>query len=224
MFFQAHHLTRHVLKFKFYDPRRVKHSWAPLVGDDLSLETIAYYADPFYNECRAYGSIHDAVKRKRLRPDVIIPCHGFMFLSERDLDILENRGVDLRLNQVPREYQKATIGGLRARAIVKNLASGESGINNKTIRKVLRDVLTLNYQGVYNMDIRLDNFRDGKLVDFGSAWTDPHIFLEESTDENANAERIADRLMFNEMVEDHEISLPPGIGPVHDMRLRRRQR
>lgn len=198
--------------------------WKPLVGSDISLETTSYYSDPFYNECRAYGRINDDIKRKKLKPNIVIPCHGYMYLSENDRRILEDRGMDLQLDKVPWEYQQGTLGGCRARALVKSLASGEPGVNGKTINNVLHDIMMLNYRGVYNMDIRLDNFRDSKLVEFGSSRTDPHIFFEKSSDVNADADRVADRTMFDEMVEEEGIPISKEKRTVHCMRLRRRRR
>lgn len=224
-----YHLTICVFKFKFYDPRRVQRSWGPLIGNEIPLETIAYYCDPFYNECRAYGRIYDAVKRKKLESHVIIPCHGFMFLSERDKQILEGRGMDLQMDQVPRGYQQSTVGGCSARAVVKDLASEKSGVDETTIGNILGDILMLNWQGIYNMDIRLDNFRDGKLVDFGSSRTDPHIFLQNTDDQSADVDSVADRTMFEDMIEEHKIPILKGKGKVHkgmvhNMELRRRRK
>ena len=145
------------------------------------LNTAACYTDPFYAECRAYGRIHEALKKRELRAsvaDAAIPCHGYFFLQERDENILLGRDVDLALDSVDLHYQRTTVGGCRARAIVKDLASPDIGVNQKSLKKILSGIVTLNRQQIYNMDIRLDNYREGKIVDFGSSWTEPHRLLD----------------------------------------------
>ncbi|KAI8648849.1 hypothetical protein NCS56_01500900 [Fusarium sp. Ph1] len=61
------------------------------------------------------------------------------------------------------------------------------------------------------MDIRLDNYRDGKLVDFGSSWTGPHILLDARDEEAADESRLADRTKFSQMVENEKIPDPKKI-------------
>ncbi|KAK7431589.1 hypothetical protein QQZ08_001807 [Neonectria magnoliae] len=208
--------------FKFYDPRSNECFWEPLLGDDVSLETIAYYTDPFYSECRAYGRIHQGIKKRELKPDVVIPCHGFFFLREKDKRILDSRNINLELDKVDHNYQRSTVGGYRVRAIVKDLASAGSGVNGQSLRRILEDIVKLNSLRIYNMDIRLDNYRDGKLVDFGASWTEPHILLDELDDETATEYRIVDRAMFDRMVKDEGIANPKRIVALHRMKLRSR--
>lgn len=184
------------------------------------MDTAANYTDPFYAECRAYGRIHEALSRKELRPDVVVPCHGFLFLHERDEKILNNKKVNLELDKVPLEYQQCAVGGCRARAIVKDLASSETGVNEKSLRKILRGITTLNRLKIYNMDIRLENYRDGQIVDFGSSWTEPHMLLDALNDKASSDSRLADRVMFDQMVRDEEIPNPKRVLAMHPMTLR----
>lgn len=81
----------------------------------------------------------------------------------------------------------------------------------------------LNGQRIYNMDIRLGNYRDGKIVDFGSSWTAPHALLDALDDRGARVSKLADRVMFDEMVRDEEISNPDGVKALHSMKLRLRK-
>ncbi|KAI8710492.1 hypothetical protein NCS52_01566300 [Fusarium sp. LHS14.1] len=209
--------------FKFHDPRSDDYFWEPLVGDDISLETVAYYTDPFYAECRAYGRIQEAIKKGYLKSGIVVPCYGFFFLQERDDRILQSRDIDLEAHQVDPEYQRATPGGYRPRAIVKDLASADPGVNQDNLYQILGDIVRLNSQRVFNMDIRLDNYRDGKLVDFGSSWTEPHILLDALDEEAADESRSADRTKFSQMLEDEKIPNPKKIRAVHRMRLRPRR-
>ncbi|CAM1505186.1 Fc.00g108230.m01.CDS01 [Cosmosporella sp. VM-42] len=211
--------------FKFYNPLRSEHFWRPLMGDDTPLHTAAYYSDPFYAECRAYGRIHEALKKKELRAAVsaaAIPCHGFFFLQERDEKTLKDRDIDLELDKVDLEYQRASVGGCRARAIVKDLASTDPGVNEKSLMKILRGITTLNRLQIYNMDIRLDNYRDGRIVDFGSSWTEPHGPLNGQHARAALGSRLTDRVMFDDMVRDEEIPNPKKVVAMHRMNLRSR--
>ncbi|KAF4945631.1 hypothetical protein FSARC_14400 [Fusarium sarcochroum] len=206
--------------FKFFDPMSTEHFWGPALGEDTSLDTAAYYTDPFYAECRAYGRIREAKKKKDPKADIAVPCHGFFFLRPKDQEALENLDIDLGLDDVDLDYQRSTIGGLRARAIVKDVASSDSGVSSKTIRKILIKVISMNKAGIYNMDIRIDNFRDEKLVDFGSSWTEPHALLDSLSADAALESKIADRVMFEQMVEEEEIKVKGGVKALHPMRLR----
>ncbi|KAI3565733.1 kinetochore Sim4 complex subunit FTA2-domain-containing protein [Fusarium oxysporum f. sp. albedinis] len=178
--------------FKFFDPMSTEYAWGPQLGEDTSLDTAAYYTDPFYAECRAYGQIREAIEKNILKKDVAVPCHGFFFLKNKDQETLQNRNIDLGLDLVDMDYQRSAIGGRRARAIVKDLASSNSGITSTTIRKILSKVVLMNKAGIYNMDIRIGNFCDGQLVDFGSSWTEPHALLASLSREAAaeTAERL----------------------------------
>ncbi|KAL2678763.1 hypothetical protein Neosp_009514 [[Neocosmospora] mangrovei] len=90
-----HTLMSVLLKFKFHDPSSDDYFWEPLVGEDISLQTVSYYTDPFYAECRAYGRIQEAIKKGYLKPKIVVPCHGFFFLQERDEKVLQSRNIDL---------------------------------------------------------------------------------------------------------------------------------
>ncbi|KAF4980203.1 hypothetical protein FDECE_17929 [Fusarium decemcellulare] len=154
---------------------------------------------------------------------IVIPCHGFLFLREEDKRILDERKIRLGLDNLDHSYQRSTIGGYRVRAIVKDLASANHGVNSKNLRRVLDDILKLNKLRVYNMDVRLDNYRDGKLVDFGASWTEPHILLDELDDEMATERKIADRASFDRMVEVEGIANTQMILALHPMKLRQRR-
>lgn len=144
-------------------------------------------------------------------------------MQPKDQIILNDRDIDLELDTVDPVYQNATIGGRRAQAIVKDVASPGSGVNRGSLQKVLSGISMLNGQRIYNMDIRLGNYRDGKIVDFGSSWTAPHALLDALDDRGARVSKLADRVMFDEMVRDEEISNPDGVKALHSMKLRLRK-
>ncbi|KAH6969280.1 kinetochore Sim4 complex subunit FTA2-domain-containing protein [Fusarium avenaceum] len=209
--------------FKFFDPMSTEYFWGPMLGEDTPLDTAAYYTDPFYAECRAYGRIRHA-KEKGLKA-VAVPCHGFLFLRPQEQQALEKQDIDLGLDEIDSDYQRSTLGGLKARAIVKDIASANTGVSSTSVRRILKRVVSMNMAGIYNMDIRIDNFRDGKLVDFGSSWTEPHVLLNSLNPEAALESKIADRVMFEQMVEEEEIETKHSnagkeVKALHHMRLR----
>ncbi|RSL83603.1 hypothetical protein CDV31_016815 [Fusarium ambrosium] len=170
----------------------------------------------------AYGRIQEAIEKGYLKSDIVVPCHGFFFLRETDEKVLQGRNIDLDADQVDPEYQRATPGGYRPRAIVKDLASADPSIDQDNLKQIIGDIARLNSQPIFNMDIRLDNYRDGKLVGFGSSWTEPHILLDALDDKAADESRLADRTKFGQMLKDEKIPNIQKIRPVHPMRLRRR--
>ncbi|CAG9955947.1 unnamed protein product [Clonostachys rosea f. rosea IK726] len=207
--------------FKFYDPMESEYFWEPLIGD-VSLHTAAYYTDPFYNECRAYGRIREAIRKRPKISDAATHCHGFLFLGDRDQRHLEEKKCDLGLERVDLAYQRQTAGGVRPRAIVKSLASSDHGVAEPNLRKILDRIHTLNRERIYNLDVRLENIKDGRLVDFGSSWTEPHILLNKQDAGTAYSYRTTDRVMFDEMLVEETISNPRNIVAMHSMTLRPR--
>ncbi|PHH91465.1 hypothetical protein CDD83_366 [Cordyceps sp. RAO-2017] len=187
------------------------------MGHSFPAETVALHTDPFYAECRAYGRIQEAQERGLLKRQIAIRCEGFLLLSDEDRNKLQDRGVDFEegvgdgdgdIDGENGEDSKEMMRQLKAaknknrrpvRAMVKELACGESGVDAKSAGRILRDIRQLNRLKIYNRDIRKDNFRGGKLVDFGSSWTEPHCFLEADEDEAAET-KAEDLVMFDEMV------------------------
>ncbi|PHH91535.1 hypothetical protein CDD83_81 [Cordyceps sp. RAO-2017] len=213
-------------QFKFFDPEDTRYYWGPILGHSFPLETITFHNDPFFAECRAYGRIKEAQAKGMLKREVAVRCEGFLLLQDEDRKILEGKGVDFEGQDVAesgdcdsgggdvddqkQEEQKDFVGrpqkpGKRqgrqpVRAIVKELASPESGVEAWSLRRILRDIRLLNQLKIYNRDIRKDNFRDEKLVDFGSSWTEPHCILEADKDEAAET-TVEDLVKFDEMVD-----------------------
>ncbi|KAK2591286.1 hypothetical protein QQS21_011038 [Conoideocrella luteorostrata] len=206
--------------FKFYDPMSTNYFWGPILGEDTPLDTVAFYTDPFYAECRAYGRIQEEVKRKRLSNDIAVPCHGYLFLREEDQNVLDERKIELELWNVDMDYQTSTPGGCKPRAIVKDIAPTDTGVNSDSLERILRNLTRLNKQGIYNMDIRKDNYCAGRLVDFGSSWTEPHMILDACNARQSYASRAADRAMFDEMVREEEIPNPKDVKAIHAMKRR----
>ncbi|KAJ4328225.1 hypothetical protein N0V84_001265 [Fusarium piperis] len=192
--------------FKFCDPWSSEYYWGPLLGEETPLDTAAYYTDPFFAECRAYGRIEDAIRRGKLRTGIAVPCHGYMFLKKADERILRDRGVDLGLDDVDLDFQQSIQGGCRPRAIVKDFVPGDSGVNDKSASKILRNIRALNREKIYNRDIRVDNFRNGQLVDFGSSWTEPHALMDALSARDVRGQKASDLALFDDMIEEEGIA------------------
>ena len=192
--------------FKFFNPEDTRYYWGPILEDSFPSEKVAFHTDPFFAECRAYGRIKEAQDRGILKREIAIPCLGYILLPDEHRRILEESGIDLQedcLDGADTEPHtpEATNGLRRVRAIVKELASQDSGVNTKSIGKILGDIKQLNELGIYHRDIRRHNFKDGKLVDFGSAWTEPHCFMHSADTEEPGETRLGDLVMFDNMVD-----------------------
>lgn len=80
----------------------------------------------------------------------------------------------------------------------------------------------MNHRGVYNGDIRLDNFKGGRLVDFGSSFTQPHLIVKAMSQERAKDLELMDLSQLEEMIEDEKIPVPRNfrVMPLPKMTLR----
>ncbi|VUC26664.1 unnamed protein product [Clonostachys rosea] len=189
--------------FRFFDPGNQPVSYDDLL-EDPSYENIALSDDPFYCECQAYGRINEYIKKKRSPSlsNIATPCHGFLFLKVKDAQALEMAHyIDLGLDEYNREYQKSIVGGLRPRAIVKDLATSDPWTDGKMLNTMLRGILRLNRHGIYNRDIRLSNYVGTELVDFGRAWTLPNLINDHMSKDEQKDETSWDTFKFQEMVE-----------------------
>lgn len=194
-----------VKQFKFFNPDDTRYYWDDLVEGPAGRRLVELHTDPFYAECRAYGRIHQEKQRGTLTREVAIPCFGFIYLGDEHRPMLEQSGVELEEDCLDDELSQPEDHPQHPRpirAIVKKLASSNSGLNNKgSVGRMLKSIKELNRLQIYNKDIRKDNFRDEKLVDFGSSWTEPHCFMGDSNILNATDTRIGDLVMFDEMVD-----------------------
>ncbi|KAK8016218.1 hypothetical protein PG993_014407 [Apiospora rasikravindrae] len=191
--------------FKFYDPYSDAYYWGPLLRDDIPLEEILCYTDPFFAECRAYGRIHEARDKSGSKETLAIECHGYLYLSKDDETFLTELGVDLGIDILDDSLRKALGRGGRVRAIVKDMAPETSGVATRSLTKVLRKVRALNQLDIFNRDIRLENFRGGLLVDFGSSWTKPHIVLDALGAVDKRDSLLEDLVMFDDMIAEENI-------------------
>ncbi|KAI1176028.1 kinetochore Sim4 complex subunit FTA2-domain-containing protein [Nemania sp. FL0916] len=191
--------------FKFFDPNSVRYYWEDELDDSFPLNEIIFYTDPFFAECRAYGRIKEARVTKRVREKLVVPCHGYLFLNKKDEMWLKRDGVDLGSKHLSKEYHPTLVDPTLVRAIVKDFEPRPSGLTSKNVRQALRRVKRLNEIGIYNGDVRGDNFRGGYLVDFGTAQTEPHCLLDILDEDDLGAKKEEDMVMFDEAVIEDEV-------------------
>jgi hypothetical protein len=99
--------------------------------------------------------------------------------------MLRDKGIDLGDEATYDRFLEVNKEDGRVRALVKEFVPGDSGVNSKTARKILRDIRALNKLGIYIGDVRADNFKAGRLVDFGSSQTaKPHCIWTRSARQN----------------------------------------
>lgn len=84
-------------------------------------------------------------------------------------------------------------------------------------KTLLGRIRALNKMGVYNGDIRAANIKNGLLLDFGLARTDPHcIFHERLSESEVDGMKHEDLVKFDEMIEEEEIKTKVVALPVRD--------
>jgi hypothetical protein len=110
-------------------------------------------------------------------------------------------GIDLCTDVIDKDLRRALGGDLRARAIVKDLETGDSCLAKDNIGRAWRNVTLQNSLKIYNRDVRAENFMNRRIVDFGSSWTEPHIILDSVDDDEAREQRLSDYSKFDEMTE-----------------------
>lgn len=166
---------------------------------------MAQHTDPFFAECRAYGRIQEGHGDSRLKKAISVPCHGYLLLEKQDRDILEDYGLnfstayDIYIDDL-NPSQEA--GQQPIRAIVKDFDASGPGISQTNIKTTLQNIRKLNGLQIYTKDIHIDNFIDGKFVDFGAAWTEPHCYINDTLDaQEACDAKYSDLVMFDEMVQ-----------------------
>ncbi|KAK3379014.1 kinetochore Sim4 complex subunit FTA2-domain-containing protein [Lasiosphaeria ovina] len=195
--------------FKFFKPSTERHLMTDIEGKDVTDDQLVFHTDPFYAECRAYGRINEAQKKRRpgfARP-IAAQCYAFIPLSKRDEQALAERGIDL-WGDIPEddEYRRLAFGS-PARAVLKEFIDSEEdeaagAMDIAMLKTILKNIRALNREGILHRDIRPSNFKAGLLVDFGSAWTQPHCVVDAVPAHVAEDWRCLDLCMFDQMVED----------------------
>ena len=164
---------------------------------------IIAHLDPFYAECRAYGRIED----KNGNGKVAIRCYGFSAVPALQEDYLSEAFDISDWDRPPEEYDLPVAQRQSFRAIVKDLVEDEAPFRKHMVTRMLKDLIMLRRMGVFVQDVREDNYRGGKLVDFSVSMTAPHIMLSDKVrDEEEIEEAIGWELAsFDTMIEESGI-------------------
>ncbi|MCJ1359470.1 MAG: hypothetical protein MMC33_009472 [Icmadophila ericetorum] len=188
--------------FKFYDVAEHEQD----LGDKVKQDTIIAHLDPFFAECRAYGYI----EQKRGNGNVAVPCHGFMTIPATEEDYFRRKFDVTDWDRPPEEYDLPVSERQSFRAIVKDLIKDKASFRTKDLNRMVKDLRALRKMPVFVRDIREDNYRGGKLLDFSVAWTPPHVMLDTRIrDVEQIAEDILEELiLFDEMVVQSNVSNP----------------
>lgn len=130
-------------------------------------KTIRHQLDPFYAECRAFGRL---VKRKK-DDELAVRCHGYALLPETVERRIQEKFSIKNWNRGKEDE------GQRLRAIVKSYVRFKTPFARKKFSVMRKRIQELNSLGIYNMDIKENNYVGGRLLDFSIAITAPHLSL-----------------------------------------------
>ncbi|KAI2469974.1 kinetochore Sim4 complex subunit FTA2-domain-containing protein [Annulohypoxylon bovei var. microspora] len=196
--------------FKFFKPSDAKYLLSPPRARMVSDELAAFHVDPFYAECRAYGRMKKEEEGRGLKSRIAANCYGFVCLQKKDELKLVEMGIDLWDLPEEDEYRQKAEGS-PIRAILKEYIEDDIHFNAHNSKEMLKKLRRLNRWGVFHRDIRAGNYKNGLLLDFGSAWTEPHCILKAVPKDTADEWRDADISDFYAMLKEK------GIG--EDMRI-----
>ncbi|KAI0801630.1 kinetochore Sim4 complex subunit FTA2-domain-containing protein [Xylaria sp. FL0064] len=178
--------------FNFFS---IEEIWPITLGKDhlLKPNVVRHHLDPFYAECRAFGSLVENKKDDELA----VRCHGYVLLP---------RAVE---QQIERQFgisdwnRKAEDEGSPLRAIIKDYIECKTPCGRKTYGAMRKNLEEFNELGIYNMDVRKANYLGGRLFDFSIAITVPHLsfWLKLQSIERIVEDMDDDLACFDEMVE-----------------------
>ncbi|KAI1503359.1 kinetochore Sim4 complex subunit FTA2-domain-containing protein [Biscogniauxia marginata] len=180
-----------IFKFISIDDIRI---FAPMQEHRVKDDLVRYQLDPFFAECRAFGRLVERGKDDKLA----VKCYGYVFLS---------KAVERRLEQQfgIHDWNRQIKDRARPlRAIVKDYIRHKSFQNRKPFIKMRNNIEELNKMGIYNMDIRKENYLGGRLFDFSIAITSPHLSLwtELRTKEQILDDMNSDLKLFDSIVKE----------------------
>ena len=138
----------------------------------ISIKTIRFQSDPFYNECRAYGRLIDC----GVNGKVAVRCHGHLEIPAAREEELAQR-FDVYAWDSPTDDTSSKTTPLRA--IVKDLVQEDHNpLNERVLGRMRKDLLKMRKLGVHPQDVYLRNYGGGLLLDFSIAITKPHWVFE----------------------------------------------
>ncbi|KAI4212012.1 MAG: hypothetical protein LQ351_005194 [Letrouitia transgressa] len=186
-------------QFKYFNDESARTGLGSLMKR-ISLDILHAHADPFYNECRAYGKLIEA----KLNGKVAVRCYGYLIIPAAVESELWQKFGAREWNRPEEEYHKPASKRQALRAIVKDLIQQDVPYTKKTLRKMLRDLKQIRDQGIFPSDITARNYKGGLLVDLSVAMTEPHFLFDEKVREldRVEAYQGQDLYQFDGMIED----------------------
>ena len=172
----------------------------PASRSRVSQEDIEGQKDPFYAECRAYRRI---TSKPRKRP-IAIACHGFISIPAKQESFFAQNFNITDWNRPEEELSLPPAKQRPLRALVKDLVETDPEITARLIASMRRELKALNSLGIYVMDVRWSNYKGAHLVDFSSAWTEPHFEFRKdvNSQEDITISRQIDLAAFDRMVKE----------------------
>ncbi|KAI0549335.1 kinetochore Sim4 complex subunit FTA2-domain-containing protein [Xylaria curta] len=141
------------------------HSFIPIEGDRPADDLVRYNLDPFYAEYRAFGLLEEEGENGL----IAVQCHGYISLPQA-IEYQMQEKFNINWCRQPEDEK------LPLRAILKDYLRSDLCRSEQlcAMRSKLRK---LNDMGIFNMNIREENYNQGLLVDFSTAITAPHLRL-----------------------------------------------
>ena len=186
-------------QFKFYDEGEHDAALFDYQKEVVSLDMLRAHADPFYNECRAYGRLREA----GLDGKVAVRCHGYTTLPAAMESELEERFdvTDWERDDYDDPIEKREC----FRAIVKDLIRDDVRLTHRLVKKMKKDLVQIRKLGIYPSDIKRTNYKKGILIDFSSAITEPNYYFDILRDSQVERLKKVDLIQFDKMIEDEKI-------------------
>jgi hypothetical protein len=208
-------------QFRFFDLGETLAMLDPAGRSRVSWEDIEGQKDPFYAECRAYGRIES---KPRKQP-IAIACHGFISIPAKQESFFARKFKITDWNRPEEELSLPPARRQPLRALVKDLIETDPKITEMLIASIRRELKALNSLRIYVMDVRLNNYKGGHLVDFSSAWTEPHFEFRKdvNSEEDIEMNRRIDLAAFDKMVKEEmgmDVSVSTEPNPDFIARLR----
>jgi len=167
---------------------------------------IVGHLDPFYAECWAYGRIAET----NIKRPVAVPCYGFLAIPAVQENFLSATFGISDWDWPEEEYDRSITDRQSFRAVVKELVTDLVPFSKNMVRGMLADLRSLRNMTVFARDIRADNYRGGKLVDFSVSWTAPYLMLAYALRDRVFIEEdvFKELFEFNKIIEDTGIVTP----------------
>lgn len=132
--------------------------------------------------------------------EIAAPCYGYLALpADTYEEVLCERFGIMDWNRPEEDEKREKYQKQPFRALVKKLVDSEDAVVNPV--KMLRDLKKLRAIGVFPVDIYARNYKNGLLVDFSIAETEPYWLTKLIRGEQLEVRRNSELFLFDEMIE-----------------------